>query len=257
VSAAWRSPAAADRHTPPVEMRFIDMFMAALGAMIFVALLLSFLLRYLHHDGGVSPAGPRTPAPSMLRIATRSLPAARVGEPYEVAFAYRGGSGPIAWTVPAGSAEIPPGLRFDRQRGVLSGTPGERGMARFILQASDISGGEDRRPLELVVEPSAKASGRLESLFGIAVIVLTLLIWLVSWGISAQLRQRLRVLIEAGGQGQSEVRWWSGPEQMRVALPEGIEVYRGRHQNAARATLIFFIVFLASIAWFTWRLWAG
>jgi formylglycine-generating enzyme required for sulfatase activity len=36
--------ARADDHSPPVEMRFIDMFMTALGALIFVALLLVFLL---------------------------------------------------------------------------------------------------------------------------------------------------------------------------------------------------------------------
>ena len=43
---AWQSRSTMDHHTVPVEMRFIDLFMAALGALIFMAMLLSFLLRF-------------------------------------------------------------------------------------------------------------------------------------------------------------------------------------------------------------------
>jgi hypothetical protein len=40
----WRRASAKDGDGPPVEMRFVDMFMTALGSLVFIALLLVFLL---------------------------------------------------------------------------------------------------------------------------------------------------------------------------------------------------------------------
>ena len=218
---AWRAHAAGERQVP-VEMRFIDMFMAALGSLVFMAMLLSFLLRYIP-PGKPIPGQPAPPPPSALRIVTRALPPAYVGEPYEVAFAYRGGAGAVVWQVPAGLTELPTGLRFDAQRGLLTGTPGERAIARFVLQAADLHGGEDRRPLELVVQAARKSSKRPEVISAAVVAVLLLLANWISQKIIGGFRQRLGALQEAWAQGKSEVIWMNGPEKeivqaMRASL---------------------------------------
>ena len=77
---AWGSRLAAERAAVPLEMRFIDLFMAALGALIFMAMMLAFLLRFTPaHDARPAPADPAPPPAAPLRIVTgslRTLPAA-------------------------------------------------------------------------------------------------------------------------------------------------------------------------------------
>jgi hypothetical protein len=254
---AWRLHAVGERHVP-VEMRFVDMFMAALGALIFMAMLLSFLLRYLPNKPHAGPGGQPAPPASALQIVTRSLPPARVGEPYEVAFAYRGGSGPVVWQVPAGREEIPAGLRFDAQRGILSGTPGKRGTARFVLQASDFRGGEHRRPFELMIEAPKKAGRRFETLSAVVLIALLLLIWLASLAALSDFRQKLATLQEAWTRGQVSMTWRRGlHEEETVRLPEGIEIYQERLQAGRWFNRALLFVLLLSLAWFAWRIWGG
>src|SRR6266853_728910 len=103
----WGASHRTDRHAVPVEMRFIDMFMAALGALIFMAMLLAFLLRFVPQGATAQPSrDPRSSPKKELSLLTRTLPSARVGEPYELAFAYRGGTGDIAWEIAAGAQEL-------------------------------------------------------------------------------------------------------------------------------------------------------
>ena len=44
MTSSWRQLSAREGHGAPVEMRFVDMFMTALGSLVFIALLLVFLL---------------------------------------------------------------------------------------------------------------------------------------------------------------------------------------------------------------------
>ena len=45
MSISWRHhPTGGERQAPPVELRFVDMFMAAIGALVFMAMLLSYLM---------------------------------------------------------------------------------------------------------------------------------------------------------------------------------------------------------------------
>jgi hypothetical protein len=256
MNSAWRHHFASERQVP-VEMRFVDMFMAALGALIFMAMLLSFLLRYLPSKPAVDSSGQPLPPPSALRIVTRFLPPAQVGKPYEMAFAYRGGSGPVVWQVPAGSEELPTGLHFDPRLGILSGTPGERGTARFVLQVSDLRGGEHRQPFELMVEAPQKGPRRLENAFAVALNIVLLLVWLATLAGIGGLRQRLAELQEAWSRRETVVVWRRGVEEDRVELPEGIAVYEGRLQAARRFSNLMLLVFLLSLAWFAWRIWGA
>ena len=259
MSTPWRSHAASGHHVPPVEMRFIDMFMAALGALIFMAMLLAFLLRFTPRDHVQVPSPPVPGMTFPLRIVTASLPPAQVGQPYEVAFAYRGGSGRVAWTVPAGLREIPAGLRFDPQRGVLTGTPTKRAAARFVLRAADALGTVDQRPFELLVEPPRAGSTRRWEIVSASIAAgILLLIWLAILVGTAEFKGRLATLQEAWSQGRSDVTWQRGlHEEETIRLPAGIDIYRGRLQTSRRTSRVVLLVLVLWLAWLAWRIWGA
>ncbi len=261
---AWRFHPGAASHSVPVEMRFIDLFMAALGALIFMAMLLAFLLRYLPTNGGngqhcpepvISGTAPLVSEP--LEIVTRHLPAAHVGEPYEAAFAYRGGTGSVRWKIAAGIAEIPDGMDLDPQRGLLTGTPTARTTARFVLQANAGDDDKDQQPYELVVEASRKkGSRRLELVFAGIVTAVALITWLGSLVAVAQLKERIAILEKAWAQGRDQVNFESGKGDADVIyLPKGLNLYRSRLVTVRRFSRLVLMVLLLLVAWFVWRMW--
>ncbi len=73
-------------------------------------------------------------APTPLVIATASLPAAQVGQPYSAALASSGGAPPVTWRVAQGS--LPAGLSLS-EAGVISGTPSQLGSFSITFEAAD------------------------------------------------------------------------------------------------------------------------
>jgi hypothetical protein len=74
-------------------------------------------------------------APSGLSVATKSLPTATIGRPYETTLESSGGTSPVAWSVESGS--LPSGLSLDGESGVISGTPNTAGTSSVTLRAVD------------------------------------------------------------------------------------------------------------------------
>jgi hypothetical protein len=257
MSARWgRPPVHVD--AVPVEMRFIDMFMAALGALIFMALLLAYLLKYMPHDaqGGAADPG-RPPEARALVVATRRLPAAQAGEPYEVALAYRGGRGPVTWNaIPSGRA-LPEGLVLDVQNGIIRGQARVPVTSRFVLRAQDREHTVDQA-LELIVEPSRKGRSSVEKWVTAILLVLMALFWLLLVGLNATLKRQVAQLEAALNNGERAVEWLTGAGvRETIALPEGITTYRER-QEALRPMLLGVAVAVVLFAsFFVWRLWRG
>jgi Putative Ig domain len=254
---SWRAAARSERFAVPVEMRFIDMFMAALGALIFMAMLLAFLMRYIPPgQSGIQPLPP--PNHGAFQILTKTLPAGRIGEFYEVAFAYRGGQGAVSWEIKSGAQEIHAGMKFDDQRGVLSGTPSQTGKVRFVLLAHDVSGATDEKPYELTLESAPKGSGQTGKRIAIAMLVVLGLIWLfVSLGVLVEKRQ-VRDLERAYASGQTRVSMHTGAfTQEVIELPGGIQTYRGRLKISQYVSWFLLIVIMALSVWFYFTLKRG
>ncbi len=89
-----------------------------------------------------------------LAIVTRSLPAAKVGRAYRTRVLTRGGIAPVRFAITEGAP--PPGLRFDRKTGLLTGKPRVAGRYTMLVEATDRLGGISERNFVLVVRPAPK-----------------------------------------------------------------------------------------------------
>ena len=83
-----------------------------------------------------------------LRIATSTLPAARIGSPYSTTFAATGGAPPFNWVKLIGS--LPPGLILNSV-GLLSGVPSVAGSYSFIVEVQGGFSQNASRSMTLVV----------------------------------------------------------------------------------------------------------
>jgi len=238
-------------------MRFIDMFMAAVGALVFMSMLLAFLLKYLPPPDDRNKNGEQDQKKEEpLQILTKDLPPARVGEPYEVAIAYRGGKGRITWDVVAGAQEIPTGMHLDLGQGVLAGTPRDAGVGRFIIRVRDGLESMEERAYELVIVPAPKDSGKIGRWIAIFTMAITLLIWLITIALVLQLKQRVRELENCWERGQTYVRWETGGGvKEEVELPGGIDTYKGRLQGTRRFNRFWLFLALIEAVFFIWRFW--
>jgi large repetitive protein len=86
--------------------------------------------------------------PALLRVATRlsistaALRPGKVGRVYRARLAATGGLVPRSWKAVSGS--LPRGIRFDRSRGLLNGTPTRAGHYRVAFEVSDKLGVKSR-----------------------------------------------------------------------------------------------------------------
>ena len=115
----------------PVELRFIDLFLMIIAALVFVTV--AILLRGLGSD-------------DRPHIVTRAFPAAIVGEPYEVPLAASGGAAPLRWRI---DGSLPDGFAF--VDGVIRGTPTTAGSRMFLATVTDQEGATETRRLTLAV----------------------------------------------------------------------------------------------------------
>jgi hypothetical protein len=86
---------------------------------------------------------------SRLSISTAALEPGSVGRVYRARLAATGGLAPRSWKVAGGS--LPAGIRFDRSRGLLSGTPTRAGRYRVTFEASDNLGVKSTRSLVITI----------------------------------------------------------------------------------------------------------
>lgn len=113
------------------------------GALLFILLLTMVIMALLPKaidmaESSRSP-GAAEVAHRPLRITTpETLPEAIAGRPYAVAMAAEGGAGPLHWSL---DGELPAGLSFDSESGVLSGSP-TRGTPEPLNLALRVSDGE-------------------------------------------------------------------------------------------------------------------
>jgi hypothetical protein len=108
-------------------------------------------------------AGAAAMAQDPLSIATDSIPAATVGQPYSFKLAAAGGVPPYVWEL---SGTFPSGFTFDSNTGVLSGTPETRGSYSFIARVVDTMRASVTKGFMLVVNPRPLAITSESPLFG-------------------------------------------------------------------------------------------
>ena len=108
----------------------------------------AFALTATDAEGRVATAnGALTVAPR-LAIRTVRLKTARVGHVYQARLASAGGVRPVAWNA---SGKLPPGMRFAKALGALTGTPKRPGTFRLTVQAKDALGAKAQAKLVLDV----------------------------------------------------------------------------------------------------------
>jgi hypothetical protein len=255
----WRSGGGGSRRAPPVEMRFVDMFMAALGALVFMAMLMAFLLRFYPRSGALPPppSKPGEHAVQPFKLTTRSVPAAQAGEAYEFAFAFQGGVPPAVWEVAAGEHDLPAKLAFDPATGTLAGIPERAITARFVVKARDQLGTVDSRPYELVVKEAATGSRKVERWLGVVMFVAVLVLWIFSILLYRAQKDELALILQARAQGQSTVHLSAGRGQVKVIQIQegGAETSRAAMQAMRKVAWFFSVVVLALGCWLAWRTW--
>lgn len=249
----WRRKLSGESHAVPVEMRFVDMFMAALGALIFMAMLFAFLLKGIRPDASPIPAATDT---SPLRLTTKGLPAARQNEPYEVAFAYRGGRGAVIFEIAAGEIGEIPGMQFDASEGMLRGTPNAQGTLRFVLRIRDSANETTERPYELLIVPSRKGTRTAERWLNGLMIAGALIVLLMLLGIYATLGHVMQGIEAAWDRGEFSFTYQnSDNETTTVDLPGGIEEHRLRMRGFCVLIWSFSLALTILIIWFVLRIW--
>jgi hypothetical protein len=90
--------------------------------------------------------------PSLTITTGSSLPNGSVAVPYSQRFSVAGGTPPYTWSLTGGSV---PGLSFDSNQAILSGTPTSPGSFTFGIQVMDSKGVPGSRNFTLTVAPSA------------------------------------------------------------------------------------------------------
>lgn len=122
------------------------------GALLFLLLLVMVIMALIPRavDLPRSPGSDDRPEAEPLSVATpEALPEAIAGRPYTLALAATGPGGPLRWSL---DGELPEGLEFDADGGLIHGTPRE-GTPEPVGLVVRVSNGDDRaaRPVRLVV----------------------------------------------------------------------------------------------------------
>lgn len=247
--ARWGRSSAGERHAVPVELRFIDMFMATVGALIFMAMLFAWVIGNTRSDDLVKVDPP--PGTMPLTLLTKALPHAQIGQRYDVALAYRGGTAPIRWDIESGSKEIPAGMRFVDNLGAIRGIPTREMTARFVVVLRDAAGARVRQPYELRIDPRPMAAKNIEMVLFAAIVVASAWWWLRAFRTARGWGKTAEMLANAFHRGQTRVKApvGSGVEQA-IELPSGIIYYSGLRDTAARnSRIIGGLTVLLAVAW--------
>ncbi len=127
------------------------------GALLFILLLTMVIMALIPKGVDLPrPAGEDAAAPAApLAIATpEELPEAIAGRPYTLALAATGARGPVKWSI---AGNLPEGLAFDGDAGVVKGTPraGTPKPVDLVFRVSD-GATEDAGPARLTVYQSDK-----------------------------------------------------------------------------------------------------
>jgi len=232
----WRGNSHGSESRTPVEMRFIDMFMTAIGSLIFVSILLVYLIAKFPTDAA-KRIDDTSPAAGKLELFTTSLPVGRVGESYNIAVAYRGGAGRVHWTMDETTGGLPGGLNFDLGDGIIRGIPSTSGIHTFTITVEDQAGTKAVKGYQIEVAPAETHSQAFNLV--VAGILAAILTW-VAFNSARQaaglngLANRLQALYQGGAtrfdgyvQGKGGHR-----EDISIPLPTGIDDRRQRARQA-------------------------
>jgi Putative Ig domain len=126
------------------------------GALLFILLLTMVIMALIPKAIDLPKSSSDEAPPSApLTIATpEDLPEAIAGRPYTLALAATGARGPVKWSV---AGNLPDGLAFDSESGVVKGTPhaGTPKPVELVFRVSD-GASQDAGPARLTVYQSDK-----------------------------------------------------------------------------------------------------
>lgn len=112
---------------PPIEMRFVDLFMIIVTALMFMIVMLSIVSAFVGGSNALAEVSPR--------ILSVELPAGLANRPYNITLSGTGGSNPYTWKVISGS--LPDGVELDEKKGVILGTPSKLQQTQFTIALID------------------------------------------------------------------------------------------------------------------------
>jgi hypothetical protein len=174
---------------PPIELRFVDLFMILLTTLIFISVILSVISAGIRVTD--TPAPPRVATrpvpppraarpPSPLRVVAANvlLPRAAPEEPYRTELRITGGLPPYRWQLVKG--KLPPGVSWS-PRGLVHGTPEDVEATgedfSFVMRAMDKAGRQVTQGYTLAVRPPAKSPLRKRIEKVLTVVYIGLLVW--------------------------------------------------------------------------------
>src|SRR5215469_2213307 len=110
---------------PPIETRFVDLFLIIVAALMFITVMLSIISAFVGSARiDVAP-----------RVTTRALPTALLNRPYTLTLAGIGGANPYTWSIAAGT--LPAGLTLDPVTGTIAGIPQKIEQVQFTVHLTD------------------------------------------------------------------------------------------------------------------------
>jgi hypothetical protein len=128
---------------PPVEMRFVDLFMIIVVTLMFITVMLIIISSLVPPGQDVAP-----------KISTKAMPPALVNQPYSLTLAGTGGANPYLWRIESGT--LPTGLTLDSSAGVISGVPTQLERRQLTVELVDAKKRSDKREVSLQVRPAGK-----------------------------------------------------------------------------------------------------
>ncbi|MEA2603491.1 MAG: hypothetical protein QOF89_4483 [Acidobacteriota bacterium] len=178
IHAGWSRGSRSSGVEPPIELRFVDLFMILVTTLIFITVILSIVSAFVGKGGRSeplvrvqpSPGGadehrlPRRVEPTAGALATERqarpqivaprilLPDARAETAYQFELRMNGGSPPFRWQLAGG--KLPRGLRLSPDGAVLGVPQGKEGMSEFSVRVVDTARRRWTQPLALRIAPA-------------------------------------------------------------------------------------------------------
>ncbi len=131
---------------PPIELRFVDLFMIIVTALMFTTVILSIISAFV---GGVN-------VDVVPRVLTKAIPRALANESYELTLAATGGSGSYNWEIVEG--QLPEDLQLRPTEGMIIGIPKRAQRTQFVVRVKDSQGKTDSANLDMEVYSTTEAT---------------------------------------------------------------------------------------------------